>query len=239
MSKIRLDKFISNQTPLSRSEAVKEIKRGNVKVDGVCVKQPSFSVDTTSDITLFNSRVCYKKHIYLIMNKPKGVITASRDKSAKTVLDLVPENLRRKDLAAVGRLDKDTTGLLLITDDGDFAHNLISPKKMIPKTYVAMLDKDITKEDILAFSGGVVLKDNTRCMPALLERTAPFTAKITIYEGKYHQIKRMFGTRNIGVNELKRISVGLLKLPENLPFGQVKEVNYDDLLKNTINYNQK
>ncbi|MBR0466777.1 MAG: pseudouridine synthase [Clostridia bacterium] len=240
MNKCRLDRFVSNQTSLSRSEAIKEIKRGKVAVDNKTVKDPSFSIDTdTSFVTLSGEEIKYKKHIYLIMNKPSGVLTATRDKGVKTVIDLVPEKYRRKDLSPAGRLDKDTTGLLILTDDGAFVHNIISPKKMVPKVYEAELIKDINDEDVKAFFDGIVLSDGTTCLSATLKKAGDKKAKVKIYEGKYHQVKRMFAARGNKVLALKRVSIGLLKLPENLMPGDIKEVSFDDLLRKTINYKQK
>lgn len=239
MSKIRLDKFISNQLNFSRSKAVSLIRSGKVRADGVIIKQPSFSFDTAITKIYFEDKpIEYKSHLYFILNKPKGILSASTDKSRKTVVDLIPENLRRQGLAPVGRLDKDTTGLLIITDDGDFAHNCISPKKMIPKTYIATLDGEIKKEHIIKFEKGVVLADGTVCMPAKLIKLSENKASVTVYEGKYHQIKRMFGTVGLGVNELHRKSVGLLNLPKNLKEGEIKEVNLEYLQKMVINYKQ-
>ena len=240
MAKIRLDKFISNQTALSRSEAIREIKRGNVLVDNHIQKSPSFTFDTEKQaVTLNGETVLYKKFIYLIMNKPGGVLTATRDKGAKTVVDLVPIEYRRKELSPAGRLDKDTTGLLILTDDGTFIHNIISPKKMVPKEYTASLIRDITDSDIKAFSDGIVLKDGTTCLPAKLEKAGDKKAKVKIYEGKYHQVKRMFAARDNKVIGLERTKIGLLELPKNLKPGDIKEVSFNDLLRKTINYNQK
>lgn len=239
MPKLRLDRFLSNQTPLSRTDAIREIKRGNVTVDGVIQKQPSFCLETEKQTVMLSGvEIAYKEHIYLIMNKPKGVVCAARDKLSKTVLDIIPEKYRRKGLSTVGRLDKDTTGLLILTDDGDFAHKCISPKKMVPKKYIVTLDNSITDDDIAAFSDGITLADGTRCMPATLKRLNDREVAVTIFEGKYHQIKRMFGVRNLGVNTLSRVSIGLLNLPEKLAEGEVIEVNFDELAEKTINFSQ-
>ena len=171
----------------------------------------------------------YKKYIYIIMNKPTGVLSASEDKNRKTVVDLVPENLKRNGLFPVGRLDKDTTGLLIITDDGEFAHNVISPKKMVNKTYIAELDGEVTEEMCDVFAKGVILADSTQCRPAVLKNLGNCKAEITIYEGKYHQIKRMFGTVGLGVNGLHRKSLGGLNLPDDLAEGECRALNNDQL----------
>lgn len=222
----RLDKIISSQYGVSRSITKAIIHRGKVKVDGVVVRDPSMQIDIDSvTIEYRGQALSYKEHIYIIMNKPKGVLSASDDKSRETVVDLVPKELKRQGLFPVGRLDRDTTGLLIITDDGDFAHNVISPKKNITKTYLVTLDGDITEEMVKLFEDGVVLADGTRCKSAILRRTAENVAEIKITEGKYHQIKRMFGVVGLGVNELKRIALGNLKLPENLGCGESRELS--------------
>lgn len=230
MEKIRLEKFISSQLNISRKEAALYIKRGLVRVNDTVIKDRALSVDAHSDKIEYNGQAIeYKKYIYILMNKPKGVLSASNDKRQKTVIDLVPDNLKRPDLFPVGRLDKDTTGLLIITDDGDFAHKVISPKSLIPKTYIAELDGDITPEMIDVFSKGVALADGYFCKPAVLERISENKARITITEGKYHQIKRMFGTVDLGVNSLHRESIGTLVLPKDLKFGESVEI-----LSNTV-----
>ncbi len=159
------------------------------------------------------------------MNKPKGVLSASTDKKKQTVVDLVPESLKRNNLFPVGRLDKDTTGLLIITDDGEFAHNAISPKKEVFKTYEATLDGKVTEEMVESFSKGVVLADGTVCKKAYLKPLGNNRAEIKISEGKYHQIKRMFGTVGLGVNELCRTGFGTLSLPCDLTEGECKELS--------------
>ena len=222
----RLDKIISSQYGVSRSITKAIIHRGKVKVDGVVVRDPSMQVDIDSvSIEYRGQALSYKEYVYIVMNKPKGVLSASEDKSRETVVDLVPKELKRQGLFPVGRLDRDTTGLLIITDDGDFAHNVISPKKNITKTYLVTLDGDITEEMIKMFKDGVILADGTRCKPAILKRVEENVAEIKITEGKYHQIKRMFGVVGLGVNELKRIAIGNLKLPENLGCGGAKELS--------------
>ena len=163
------------------------------------------------------------------MNKPKGVLSAATDKSRKTVVDLVPEHLKRQDIAPVGRLDKDTTGLLLITDDGVFAHNCISPKKEISKSYIVTLDGDINDEMIQKFKTGITLVDGTVCKSAILERIDKNIARVIISEGKYHQVKRMFGIVGLGVNELHREAIGGLCLPNDLKSGECIEMTKEYL----------
>ena len=232
MEKQRLDKFLSNQTGLSRSEARDVIRTTGLYVNGKSVFDPSFIIDAdTADIVFKDKKLTFKKYIYILMNKPKGVLSATSDKSQKTVLDLLSENFRNRKLAPVGRLDKDTTGLLLITDDGEFSHNCISPSKNVKKVYEAELDGNLTPQMIDIFKEGVTLADGTVCKPAKLQIIDKNTAQITIAEGKYHQIKRMFGTVDLGVNSLKRLSIGELKLPENLAEGEYVEIEREEAFR--------
>lgn len=235
----RLDKIVAVGGGVSRSDARKLILKGAVLVNGKTVRDISNKVSPENDEVILNGNtIVYKKYLYLMMNKPKGVLTATEDKNKQTVIDLIPNELRRHGLFPVGRLDKDTTGLLIITNDGDFAHNLLSPNKKIPKKYFARLDGIIKQEIIEEFAKGVTLADGTRLSPANLEiLDDPSTAFVTITEGKYHQIKRMFGLFNLGVNDLKRVSFAGLSLPQNLPEGGVYELSVNELkcIKNAKN----
>lgn len=236
MKKQRLDKFISNQTLLSRSIVRSGILRGKATVNDAVVRNAGETIDADSDkITYEGNVIGYKEYIYILMNKPKGILSAANDKSRKTVVDLVPQNIRRQGLFPVGRLDKDTTGLLLITDDGVFAHNCISPKKAISKSYIATLDGDITVDMINVFKSGVVLADGTKCKSAVLEIIKTNVARIIITEGKYHQIKRMFGTVGLGVNDLHRESIGGLVLPASLGEGDCIEITKEQLECSILN----
>ena len=227
----RLDKIISGGGGISRSDARKLILKGKASVNGETVKDIAFKVDPNKDeICLFGESVNYKKYLYLIMNKPKGVLTATEDKNKQTVIDLIPDELRRRDLFPVGRLDKDTTGLLIITNNGDFAHKLLSPNQKIPKKYLVTLDGEVGEDLILKFKNGLTLVDGTELSSATLEiLTDKHTALVTIIEGKYHQIKRMFGLFNLGVNELKRVSFAGLELPETLLEGEIRELTVNEL----------
>ncbi len=232
MKKQRLDKFISNQLNLPRTMAKTQIHRGKVTVDGEVSRNPSAIIDAEkSEIFYKGGKVSYSEFVYILMNKPKGVLSASEDKHRKTVVDLVPESMKRRGLFPVGRLDKDTTGMLIITDDGEFAHNCISPSKNISKTYEVTLDGNLSKDMVTLFKDGIILADGTRCKSAALKIISENKAEITLTEGKYHEIKRMFGTVDLGVNELKRISIGGLKLPENLQNGGCVLLSEDDLAK--------
>lgn len=230
MNNQRLDKFISGQLNMTRKNAKNDIRHGYVTVNSKTFTDPSAVIDTQStDITYKGEKVNYKKYVYILLNKPSGILSASNDKTRRTVVDLVPKELKRQGLFPVGRLDKDTTGLLIITDDGTFAHDCISPKKNIPKCYIARLDGEVTEQMCEIFAGGVVLADGTVCKPAVLEPLGENSAKITITEGKYHQIKRMFGTVGLGVNALHRQSMGNLILPETLNFGECVEMTEKQL----------
>lgn len=236
MKKQRLDKFISNQTLLSRSIVRSGILKGKATVNDVVVRNAGEIIDADSDqITYDGNLVGYKEFIYILMNKPRGVLSAANDKSRQTVVDLVPQNIRRQGLFPVGRLDKDTTGLLLITDDGVFAHNCISPKKAISKSYIVKLDGYITDDMINLFKAGVILADGTKCKSAILEKIGTNVARIIITEGKYHQIKRMFGTVGLGVNELHRESIGGLVLPDGLNPGECIEMTKEQLECSILN----
>lgn len=236
MKKQRLDKFISNQTLLSRSIVRSGILKGKATVNDVVVRNAGEIIDADSDqITYDGNLVGYKEFIYILMNKPRGVLSAANDKSRQTVVDLVPQNIRRQGLFPVGRLDKDTTGLLLITDDGVFAHNCISPKKAISKSYIVKLDGYITDDMINLFKAGVILADDIKCKSAILEKIGTNVARIIITEGKYHQIKRMFGTVGLGVNELHRESIGGLVLPDGLNPGECIEMTKEQLECSILN----
>ena len=231
MPSIRLDRFLSNQAGLTRSESREMLKSLRVRVNGRTEKNYDYKINTDKDrVELNGEEIRYSQYVYLLMNKPRGVITATEDKRQKTVLDLVPQRYKGRDLSPVGRLDKDTTGALLITDDGVFAHKVISPKSGIEKEYIAVLDGDITDDMVAEFANGVTLVDGTRCLPAVLKRVGECTAAITISEGKYHQIKRMFGTVGLGVNELKRVRIGNLCLCDDLQPGELIEVDMNTVL---------
>jgi 16S rRNA pseudouridine516 synthase len=164
----------------------------------------------------------YMEYVYIVMNKPKGYISASNDKNAETVVDLVPKEIRRKNLFPAGRLDKDTTGLLIITDDGDFAHRMLSPKHHVDKRYRAVLDGEVTEEMVENFKQGIEFYDGTLCLSATLipHIDDKKVADVVIREGKYHQVKKMFLTQGLTVLQLKRLQIGQFSLPENLTEGE-------------------
>lgn len=230
MSLQRLDKTISSQMNISRKDVKSGIRKGLASVNDKVIHDGGFLIDPDESKVVYNGQMLnYKRYIYLMMNKPKGVLSASQDKSRETVVSLVPNELRRNGLFPVGRLDRDTTGLILITDDGDFAHRIISPKKEIYKTYIAELDGGVTAENIEMFKNGITLADGTLCRRAELKPLSGNCVEIKICEGRYHQIKRMFGVVGLGVNELSRVAVGGLKLPENLGSGECRELTESEL----------
>lgn len=231
----RLDKILVSQNVGSRKEVQKLIKDGAVCINGECVKQPQCKVDAVTDeITVGGQPLLYSKYVYIMMNKPAGVLSASNDKRAETVIDLLPEEFKRPGLFPAGRLDKDTEGLLIITNDGEFAHNMLSPKKHVEKKYIAQLDGEVTEEMIKAFEKGIVFADGTECMPAKLETDSEnadkTTAVVTICEGKFHQVKKMFAVCGKNVVHLKRISIGNLYLDGKLPIGGCKMLSNLDKL---------
>ena len=227
----RIDKIISSQTNYSRKDVKKLISQKKIRVNDEIVKRPEQKVNEQQDaIYIEGQKLDMKKNIYLVLNKPQGYISTTEDKTAKTVLDLVPEQYIRKGLFPAGRLDKDTTGMMIITDDGEFAHNILAPRKHIEKTYRVQIDIDITEEMKEKFKQGIVLKDHV-CCPATIVVENKNTALITITEGKYHKIKRMFGCFGAKVVRLHRISMGGLQLPSDLREGQCRELTAEELEK--------
>lgn len=225
----RIDKIISEQTNYSRKEIKKMISQGLVLVNDISVQKAEDKFDEENiKIKLNGNELEIRKHIYLILNKPKGFVSATEDREQKTVLDLVPEKYKTRVLFPAGRLDKDTTGLMLITDDGEFSHNILSPRKHVKKEYEVTLDNPVTDEMVEGFREGVKLNDG-ECKSAILEKTGEYTANVTITEGRYHQIKRMFGCYGAKVIELNRICIGNLYLPKDLGLGEIKEASEEDL----------
>lgn len=224
----RLDKLISSQGSYTRKQAQQFIKDGLVKVDGITVRDRGFHIDPdVNSVILDGKEFAVEKFVYLMLNKPKGVVSATNDRSQKTVVDLVPDELKKRNLFPAGRLDMTTTGFVLITDDGDFAHRILSPKNHIEKTYEARLAESVTEEQLRMVADGIVLKDGTECLPAklkILEDGDNPLVEIKICEGKYHQIKRMFAAAGNGVIELKRTKMGKLSLDEALSEGECRRL---------------
>ncbi len=226
MKEERLDKILVSQSIGSRREVQKLIRCGEVTVNGEIIKKPEYKCSPEASVISVDGRTLeYSEHIYIMLNKPAGVVSATADKYDKTVLDLVPKEMYRKGLFPAGRLDKDTEGLLIITDDGDFAHRMLSPTKHVQKQYIAHLDCEITDETIKRFEEGIVFADGTRCLPAKLEISPEGNRMIGIVricEGKFHQVKKMFLSCGIKVVQLSRISIGNLYLDSKLPIGCCK-----------------
>lgn len=238
---MRIDKFLANNGIGTRSEVKKLLKSGAVLLDGTAIKDAATQFDPAVQVVTVAGRVIsYKEHYYYMLNKPAGVITASRDKNASTVLDLLSPEDKRSDLVAVGRLDKDTVGLLLITDDGELNHRLTSPRHHVDKIYLAILDKAISPDDISMMESGIDIGDDEptlpcRCVAAdkacLPERFADSDKAylMTIHEGRYHQVKRMFSHFGSEVIYLKRLAMGALRLDENLGEGEYRELTDEEL----------
>ncbi len=235
---MRLDKLLANMGYGSRKEVKQLLKQKAVTVDGIVVKDPAIKVEPEKqNVSVFGERVQYVEFIYLMMNKPQGVISATEDKVDQTVIDLLDPLAQHFEPFPVGRLDKDTEGLLLITNDGNLAHNLLSPKKHVPKVYYAKIDGRVTEADIAAFEQGVELDDGYVTKPGhlvILKSDEQSEIELTIQEGKFHQVKRMFEAVGKKVTYLKRLSMGSLKLDENLPLGDYRELTENELemLKN-------
>jgi len=229
----RLDKILANLGYGTRKEVKKLVKQGNVVVDGVTAVDSGMHVDPESSIIeVDGERVYYREFIYIMMNKPAGVISATFDNRFETVIDLLPDEYKIFDPFPVGRLDIDTEGLLIITNDGELAHMLLSPKNKVPKTYYAVIDGIVTEKDVRSFNEGVVLDDGYKTLPAqlkILKQDIISEVEIEIYEGKFHQIKRMFEAVGKKVKYLKRISMGDVKLDEDLKSGEFRELNQEEL----------
>lgn len=229
----RLDKILAAQGTLSRRDVKEIVKQGRVSVNGVVVKKSDIKIDIEKDtLTLDNEALSLKKHIYIMLNKPQGIVSASESNTDKTVVDLVPDDLFRKGLFPSGRLDKDTTGFVLITDDGDFAHKILSPKNHIFKTYLATLEHSISKNDMDMLRDGITLADGTTLKEAkveLLEDGEHPLVKIMICEGKYHQVKRMFAATGNKVIALHRSKMGKLELDKALKPGECREITENEL----------
>lgn len=225
----RLDKFLSDSGAGTRSQVKVIIKSGAVTVDGIPERDSSRKIDPQKqEVCLNGQRLGGMRRIVAMLNKPAGFVTATEDKEERTVMELLPQQLRGMDLKPVGRLDKATEGLLLFTNDGALLHRLISPKKEVPKVYYARHEGKATREDVEAFSKGLTLRDGTVCLPARLEPLGEGESLITVVEGKYHQVRRMMASRGMTVTYLERRREGTLELGE-LPRGQVRELTPEEI----------
>lgn len=227
----RIDKIIASQGLYSRSDVKYLVSRKRVAIDGEVVRSSGQKADPEKNvITIDGKPLTVKKQIYLMLHKPKGYVSATEDKEHQTVLALVPSEFKGRDLFPAGRLDKDTTGLMIITDDGVLAHNILSPRKHVQKVYGVELDIPVTEEMQKGFAAGVELNDGL-CKEASLIITGERTAEVTLREGRYHQIKRMFGCYGAKVVELHRIAMGDLYLPDDLAEGECRELTEEELKK--------
>ncbi|MDU4862588.1 MAG: pseudouridine synthase [Terrisporobacter othiniensis] len=231
--KLRIDKILSNVGYGSRAEIKVYCKKGLVKVNDKVISNPGTQVDTDTDKIEFNNEVVkYREFVYIMMNKPDGYLSATFDKRDPIVLDLIESSYLAFEPFPVGRLDKDTEGLLVLTNDGKLAHRVLSPKKHVPKTYYAKIDGVVTEKDVKAFEEGVTLDDGYETMPSqlkILESGETSEIELTIHEGKFHQVKRMFESVGKKVVYLKRLSMGKLKLDETLSLGEYRELTEEEV----------
>ena len=226
----RLDKIIAACGAASRREVKTLVRQGRVKVDGVVVSSAEMKIDEEKAvISVDGAALQYSKFVYVLLHKPAGVLSATEDKRQETVLDLLPEAYRKRGLAPVGRLDKDTEGLLLLTDDGELTHRLLSPKYHVDKVYYARVDGTPDASDCAAFAAGITLSDFT-CLPAQLTLMGEGECRVTVQEGKFHQVKRMLASRGKPVTYLKRLSMGPLQLDEGLLPGQWRLLENKEVL---------
>ena len=231
--KMRVDKLLSNVGVASRAELKKYCKQGLISVNGKVINNPGVQVDSESDDIRFNGeKIVYREFVYIMLNKPDGYISATFDKYDPIVLDLIDQSYLVFEPFPVGRLDKDTEGLLVLTNDGQLAHRVLSPKKHVPKTYYAKIQGKVIEEDILAFEKGVILDDGYETMPSqlkILKSDDMSEIELTIHEGKFHQVKRMFESVGKKVVYLKRLSMGKLKLDESLKLGEYRELTEEEV----------
>ncbi len=235
MGLFRLDKYLADMGVGTRSEVKDYIRKGRVSVNKTVIKSPDFKTDTQKDTVLFDGNpVGYVEYEYFMLNKPQGVVSATEDRHDKTVVELIAAK-NRKDLFPVGRLDKDTEGLLLITNDGILAHELLSPKKHVDKVYYARIDGIVTNREVEAFREGVVIDEKVRTMPskltilAVCEEENTSEIELVIHEGKFHQVKRMFKACGMHVSYLKRLRMGTLELDDTLKAGEYRKLTKKEI----------
>ena len=232
---IRLDKLLAHNGYGTRKEVKQMIRSGQVKIDNELIKNDDYRINENEvEIKINDEIIEYRNQIYLMMNKPKGYVCANDDQWHLTVFDLL-DNLNTSKLFCVGRLDLDTTGLLIITNDGQLAHNLISPKKQIKKVYEVLITGKLRTDDFKLFENGVIIGDGYKCLPAVLELKEEYSesslVNVTIQEGKFHQIKMMFKAIGLTVLELKRLKIGNLELDQSLELGEYRFLTDDELKK--------
>ena len=218
---MRLDKFVADAAQLTRSAARGLIAKGRVTVNGQVCKKADYALKEGDSVCADGKSLASEEYVYIMLNKPAGVVSASTDGRDKTVVDLLGGAYPRRQLFPAGRLDKTSTGFVLLTDDGAFAHDILAPKRHVPKTYRVVLDAPVTQAMVEEFAAGVTLADGQTMQPALLipDEADPFAATVVLRQGVYHQIKRMFGVLDVGVNGLHRTAIGGLSLDEGLAPG--------------------
>lgn len=230
---LRLDKLLANMGRGSRKEVHAQIKRGQVTINGLAATKVDQRIDPEKDVVLLDGQpVAYEKYLYLMMHKPAGYVSANEDPRDPVVMSLLPFPYCNMELFVAGRLDKDTEGLLILTNNGIFAHNMLSPKKHVPKVYFAQIKGQVTEDDIRKFAGGICLDDGYLCQPAqltILQSGTRSEIRLTLHEGKFHQVKRMFQATGKTVTYLKRIQIGQLPLDPDLSPGQIKKLNRQEL----------
>ena len=229
---IRLDRRVASQLPeVSRAGVKKLCLKCKITVNGKTVRRSDIRVDTDDEIIVDGKRIAYKKHIYIMLNKPQGVVCSTKEGESTTVLDLVPEEMRRSGLFPAGRLDKDTLGFVLITDDGELSHKMLSPRSHVPKTYLVQLEKPWEKEYESIMAQGMTIDGGERCLPAEFKGhdDDPCMCELVLHEGKFHQVKRMFSALGNKVVMLKRIAIGGLPLDPELALGRCLEIMHKDV----------
>ncbi len=225
----RIDKILSSQNIGSRREIKQLVRQGEVLLNGIVVKRPEEKTNPDTDIiTVSGMPLKFKRNLYIMMNKPSGVLSATRDNRQQTVLDLIPDELKRRNLFPAGRLDKDTKGLLIITDDGALAHDMLSPAKHVYKLYEAEVDRELTESDCLLFRSGITIGDQS-FLPAEIKLLSSKKALVRVHEGKFHQIKRMFEAVDTHVVALKRLRIGDLWLDKALLPGECRELTAEEI----------
>lgn len=232
---MRLDKYLAETAQCTRSEAKTMLSKGRVTVNGAMCKKGDAQLKEGDSVAVDGQPLSYQKFVYLMLNKPEGVVSASTDKRDTTVVDLVGDAYPRRELFPAGRLDKTSTGFVLLTDDGGFAHDILAPKRHVSKTYTVVIDTPLTDEMRKGFAEGVTLADGTALSPAEVEVLTPdgLTVRVKLKQGVYHQIKRMFGMYGAGVNALHRDAIGGLALDPALEPGQWRELSDDEVAEIT------
>lgn len=230
---MRIDKFVSEQALISRSDAKMMIKKGKITVNGKPINSADAKIDPERDIVVIDGKeTTYRQFMYIMLNKPDGVVCATRDGLSSTVLELLPREFRRKGLFPAGRLDKDTEGFVFITDDGALAHKMLSPKNHVEKEYVVTLEKPAKEHYAELFASGMTIDGDEKCLPARLIFTDnPNVVRLVLHEGKYHQVKRMMAAAENKVVHLKRIRMGGIELDPALASGECREITREELDK--------